>query len=99
MTFDLETEVMILQLKIKRLTGRSAFVKFTDTDDEALFKEQSCTTTDPHGILNDCEYLDGTGECSYQDDDVACPRCRAFWVFNYGEAKALEVCGEAKSEA
>jgi hypothetical protein len=94
----IKTEIEILQGRIRAVTGRSAFVKYCDTDDEALFRAQQCSTVDANGIINDCQYLDGTGECSYQDSDSLCPMMRKFWVVNHGEARALEVCGEAKSE-
>ena len=94
----LKTEIEVLQGRIRVVTGRSVFVKFNDSDDEALFKAQDCSTVDENGIINDCQYLDGTGECSYQDEDVACPLTRRFWVYNHGEAEALRVCGPIKEE-
>ncbi len=80
------------------MTGRSAFVKLCEVDDEALFKAKNCLTVDEYGIINECDCLDGSGECREPDDEEVCPLTRRFWVFNYGEARALEVCGPIKEE-
>lgn len=95
----LKTEIEVLQGRIRAVTGRSVFVKFTDVDEEALFKAQDCLTVDENGIINDCQYLDGAGECSNSEEDEVCPLSRRFWVYNYGEVEAVRVGGEAKSEA
>jgi hypothetical protein len=96
----IKTEIEVLQGRIRAATGRSVFVKYCVSDDEALFKAQECSIVDQHGIITDCDSMCNAGECDAMlEQPECCPRCREFWVFSYGEARALEVCGEAKSEA
>jgi hypothetical protein len=89
-----------LEARIHTETGRSVFIQFCTSDDEALYKAQSCSTVDKFGIINACDAASADNafdSCSNNEDPRACPLFREFWVFNYGEAKALEVCGKEEA--